>query len=86
MVEKVSAELNSKMDVMDILVAKRIADMHNDIDLKTGMRWAGWKANTVLKSAAEYFMFDFENGIEPDVISSQAYGYTGAGKNLSILP
>ena len=73
------------MEVMDNLVAKRIADMHNDIDLKTGMRWAGWKANTFLKSAAEYYMFNWENGIEPDVISSQAYAFTGSGKKLSIL-
>ena len=69
--------LGNKMDEMDTLIEKRIAEGRYGVDLKTGLNLAGWHAKTRIDKAVEYFMFDFENGVEPDIISGSSYGYTG---------
>ena len=68
---------------MDTLLEKRIEQGKHDVDLATGLRWAGWKEKTDFDDALEFSMFNFNNGIEPDAISASHYGITGYGeKNL----
>ena len=72
---------------MDDLVDGRITNGRGSIDLKSGLRWGGFTAKTPLQNAMEFWTFDFENGIEPDVIDAVAYGYTKeeSGGELIIL-
>ena len=61
---------------MDGLVDKRATDGKGTPDVKTGLRWAGFSAETALENALMFWRYNFENGIEPDVIDSVAYAYT----------
>lgn len=79
MIKSKFADIHAKLRTMDAIIENRIKNGRSDVDLKTGLRMAGWKIKSNLERAIEYFMFDFENGIEPDVISSSAYSSTGTG-------
>ena len=61
---------------MDDLVDKRATDGKGTPDVKTGLRWAGFSAETALQNALMFWSYNFEIGIEPDVIDSVAYAYT----------
>ena len=68
---------------MDELVYERTTSGHSSPDLKTGLRWAGFTPETDLQKALMFWRYNFENGIEPDVIDSFAYAYTNEdGKTL----
>ncbi|XP_057296945.1 uncharacterized protein LOC130625848 [Hydractinia symbiolongicarpus] len=81
MIKSKFADIHTKMRTMDTIIENRIKNGRSDVDLKTGLRMAGWKIKSNLERAIEYFMFDFENGIEPDVISASAYSSTGTGND-----
>ena len=52
------------------------------VNLRTAMRMIDWVADTKLKQAAEYYMFDFENGVTPEDIDAIPCAYTGSGNVL----
>ena len=57
----------------------------NDISLKTGLRLAGWESyDDNLKQALEYFMLDFQNGIEPNDVSAGVYSAINGRHNSEI--
>jgi len=74
----------SKAREMDTKLEERLESGRYDIDVATGLRWAGYERNGSLDKAIEYFMFDFENGIENGRISATAYGYTGSGEDYIV--
>ena len=75
-VQKESDALKAYQSEMDDLVDKKVTDGKTTPDLKTGLRWAGFNAETDLQKALAFWRYNFENGIEPDVTDSVAYGYT----------
>ena len=56
----------------------------SDIPLRTALLKEGWLANTPLKKAVEFFIFDFENGISTAVSSSIYYSSTGEGQDVIV--
>uniref|UniRef100_A0A7M5X5A8 Uncharacterized protein n=2 Tax=Clytia hemisphaerica TaxID=252671 RepID=A0A7M5X5A8_9CNID len=61
---------------MDALVEKRVNNGKGTVDVKTGLRWGGWISKTPLENAVEYFRYDFESGMKPDVVDAMIYGST----------
>ena len=54
----------------------------NDISLKAALRLAGWESyDDNLKQALEYFMLDFQNGIEPNDVSAGVYSVINGRHN-----
>ena len=82
-VQAESNTLKKLQNEMDELVDEGTTSGHSSPDLKTGLRWAGFTPETDLQKALMFWRYNFENGIEPDVIDSFAYGYTDEdGKTL----
>jgi len=81
-VGKVNSRIVAAQDKMDELVEQRVENGQGTIDLKSGLRWGGFKAKTPLENAIEYFRYEFENGIEPDVIDAVGYGYSALNENV----
>ena len=67
---------------MDALVEKRVLQGKGTVDVKTGLRWGGWISKTPLENAVEYFRYDFESGMEPDVVDAMTYGSTDIDGNV----
>ena len=80
-----NSELNKYIDKMDKLMEKRLEMRRGDVDLKAGLRMAGWRIETKYDEALEYYKFDFENAIEPDAISAVKYGMTASGNLFSMF-
>ena len=78
-------EFNKYIEKMDELMKKRLEERRDDVDLKAGLRMAGWKIETKYDEAIEYYKFDFENAIEPDAISAVQYGMTASGNLFSMF-
>ena len=77
--------LNKYIDKMDELMEKRLEMRRGDVDLKAGLRMAGWRIDRKYDEAVEYYKFDFENAIEPDAISAVQYGMTASGNLFSMF-
>ncbi len=61
----------------DKIIAKRHKTGKSDVPFKSILSMAGWHGKTNLYNAVEYYHFDFEVGVSPDVTSSRSYGVTG---------
>ena len=78
-------ELNKYVDKMDELMEKRLEMRRGDVDLKAGLRMAGWRIERKYDEALECYRFDFENAVEPDAISAVQYGMTASGTLYSMF-
>ena len=56
-----------------------------DMDLRAGLRWAGWNPQTQLDEAVEYLSFDFLMGIEPDKLAAYGNNLTDEESNLNLI-
>ena len=67
-------ELLKSLSNLDQGMNMRRENHLNDISLKTELRLADWESyDDNLKQALEYFMLDFQNGIEPNDVSAGVY-------------
>ena len=73
-------ELLKSLSNLDQGMNIRRENHFNDISLKTALRLAGWESyDDNLKQALEYFMLDFQNGIEPNDVSAGVYSVSTEG-------
>ena len=73
-VSRILNELLKSLSNLDQGMNTRRENHFNDISLKTGLRLAGWESyDDNLKQALEYFILDFQNGIEPNDVSTDVY-------------
>ena len=56
-----------------------------DMDLRAGLRWAGWNPQTQLDEAVEYLSFDFLMGTEPDKLAAYGNNLTDEESNLNLI-
>ena len=68
--------MEDAMEVMDEVTEKRLGEGKGAVDVLTALRWGGFVPDTELKSALEYYMFEYNNGVESEVVGSQSYGST----------
>ena len=70
---------------MNQLLAAVRPGKEGDMDLRAGLRWAGWNPKTQLDEAVEYLSFDFLMGIEPDKLAAYGNTLTDEESNLNLI-
>ena len=69
---------------MNYLLQVERPTKEGDMDLRAGLRWAGWNPQTQLDEAVEYLNLDFLMGVEPDKLA--AYGVDATVEsNLNLI-
>jgi polyamine oxidase len=63
-------------DKLDEIVKERRASGMADIDVRTGLRLAGWQPENTAQSSAEYFYVDFDAAVRPHYVSAKVQSFT----------
>ena len=78
-------KLGQRVTDMNQLLAAVRQGKEGDMDLRAGLRWAGWNPQTPLEEAVEYLNFDFLMGVEPDKLAAYGNNLTDEESNLSLI-
>ena len=63
-------------DALDKIVEERRKAGMPDIDVRTGLRLAGWQPQNPAQSSAEYFYIDFDAAVRPHYTSARVKSFT----------
>lgn len=81
---RVFSQLKNSLHEADKKIAQRNKLLKNDVPMRATLRMSGWQPNTCLKRTMEFYSFNFENGISPDLTSSAYYGVTGESSDVIV--
>ena len=65
-------------------VDKKMESKKSDVPLRSTLGMVGWNPRSSIDRAIEYVTLDFENGVPPEMVSSQIYAVTGGGNDVIV--
>ena len=65
-------------------VDKKMKSKTSDVPLRSTLGMVGWNPRSSIDRAIEYVTLDFENGVAPEMVSSQIYAITGGGNDVIV--
>lgn len=69
-------KIHEAYEKLDEIIETRRNEGLPDIDVKTGLRLAGWQAQNPAQSSSEYFYVDFDAGVPPHYVSAKVKSFT----------